>query len=323
MICGSEGNNMKRPIFIVGLPRSGSTLWLNIFAQNPDILRMGEMLFLTPWRKDFRYFLRKEIGDLSSDENVEKMADLIFSDQKIIGLTGSFWWNEMGRINDPHLKKVIQERIKESDRSIESIFKSIVEEVSAYKGYKRFCVKFPVYPNFLPRLRKWYPESKIVHIVRDPRAMAVSKMNDPGGTQMRLQRRPWMKFFYRQLMIIFVIIQYIWTSRLHSRFKTLPNYALFRYEDLLSEPEIVVKRLCEFTGTAFVPEMLSPKEGQASSITGRQESGFNRKAATHWRRFISPFWEKIITFFTRESMKRFGYDCERYPVFTNIEPVAK
>ena len=306
---------MKNPIFIVGLPRSGSTLWLNIFAQNPEICRMGEILFLTPWRRDFRYFLKRYVGDLSSDENVGKMVELLFSRKWLPGITGSFWYHDIGKVTKTELKERLRRRICDSDRSLGSIFKVIIEEMAAFQGYRRCCVKFPVYVNHVPQLLKWYPDCKIVHITRDPRAMAISRTNDPGGTQQKIKKYPQLEFVIRKIMIAFVIIQYIWTSKLHCSYKGIKNYALFRYEDLLAEPEKVVKKLCEFTEIDFVPEMLAPKKGQASSVTGKQQNGFNKKAASHWKKVISPFEEKLISFFTRASMKRFGYDPRKHPVY--------
>jgi hypothetical protein len=298
---------LEKPIFIVGLPRSGSTLLLNIFAQNPEIFRVGEMLYLTPWRKDFRYFFRKQIGDLSKEQNIKKMINLIFTHEWIPGLTGSFWYNDIEKVNDPQLKKILYQKILESDKSLENVFKIIIEEVTSFKGFKRCCVKFPVYLNHVPDLIKWYPDCKIIHITRDPRAMAVSRMSDPGGTLLKLRKYPSLGFIIKKIMTFFVIIQYIWTSRLHIKFKKYENYALFRYEDLLSKPEQVVKELCDFAEIKFVPEMLYPKEGQASSINGKKRSGFNKNAAIHWESVISPINKKMITILTKSSMKRFNY----------------
>ncbi|MGA1869161.1 MAG: sulfotransferase family protein [bacterium] len=308
---------MENPIFIVGLPRSGSTLWLNILAQNPKIYRMGEMLFLTPWRKDFRYFLKKQVGDLSCERNIEKMIELIFSRKQLPGITGSFWHYDIEKVIDHHLKKVLFSKIRESDKSLESIFKIIIEEITAFKGYSRCCMKFPVYVNYVPQLRKWYPQCKIIHIIRDPRAMAISRINDPGGTQIKIKKYPRLSSIIKNIMIFFVIVQYIWTSKLHCKYKAIDNYALFRYEDLLAEPESVVKKLCEFTELNFEPEMCDPKAGQASSVTGEKRKGFNKKAATHWRKVISSFEERVILLLTKASMRRFEYDPQNHPIFLN------
>lgn len=307
---------LESPIFVVGLPRSGSTLWENIIARNPKIMRLAEVLFLTPWRKDFRYFIRTRVGELSNGKNIEKMIELIFSNETILGITSSFWrFENIGAVKDPKLKKEICKKILESDKSLGSIFKVLIEEITRFSGYNRCCVAFPVYINYVHTLLDWYPKCKVIHVTRDPRAIAISKTNDPSGTAKRIKKYPRLAFFIRKIMIFFVVVQYVWTSKLHCKYNRIKNYSLFRYEDLLTEPERVIKELCEFAEIDFVPEMLEPEEGMASSVTGGKYKGINRKAASHWKNVISPFEKWIITLLTKRSMKRFDYDPENHPVF--------
>jgi len=312
-------NDLDKPIFIVGLTRTGSTLWHNIISSDPNVLRLGAMLFLDPWHKDFRYFIRKKVGDLSIEKNIEKMINLIFSSDIIHGITRTFFVVDIKNVNDPHLKKTLYYKILESDKSLGSVFKILMEEITHFCGYNRFCVKFPVYVNHIPELLQWYPKCKIIHITRDPRAIALSRTNDPGGTAKKIKKYPYLSFFIRKIMIFFVIIQYIWTSRLHCKYRNIENYALFRYEDLLSNPEKVIKKLCGFAEIDFVPEMLEPQKGnekgQTSSLTGKKQKGFDKEAAYRWTTKISAFDKKIITLLTKGSMKRFGYVPRSHPVF--------
>jgi hypothetical protein len=301
---------MENPIFIVGLPRSGSTLWLNILAQNHKICRINEIHYLTPIKRDFRYFLKKNVGNLKKDKNALKMVELIFSQKRILGIHESFWIYEIRNIKDTKFKNILQKRLLESDRSLGSIFKIIIEEISAVRGYSRCCVKFPVYVNYVDRLLDWYPQSKVIHITRDPRAIVISRINDPRirrGITRKLRNLHHSNYFIKLTMICFVSAQYIWASKLHCKFNKLSNYALFRYEDLLSEPERVIKKLCSFTEIDFIPEMIAPEEGQPSSITRKKYKGFNKNSATNWMKVITPSEKKLITGLTRGSMKRFGY----------------
>ena len=68
---------LHSPIFIVGPHRAGSTLWHNVISMCPGVMRLTDPRFLSERRhKSFSYFLKTEIGDLSLDENVEKMIEL-------------------------------------------------------------------------------------------------------------------------------------------------------------------------------------------------------------------------------------------------------
>lgn len=298
--------NIDNPIFIVGLHRSGSTLWFNLITMNPTIFGIEEMHFLTPpWRKDFRYFLKTSVGDLSKQENVREMIELMFSGKRIPGIHGDFWYYEAKNYAEENLKEKISSRIIASDRSLGSIFKALIEEIPLHYGVNRCCVHFPVFVNYIPQLRDWYPNAKIIHIVRDPRAMAVSRANFKGQRKLR----------NRKMMMLFAVLQYAWTSWLHSRYNGMRNYGLFRYEDLLADPERTVRELCNFAEIDFVPQMLEPREGQVSSVTGTKTSGFNKKAASHWKQVITPMEEKVITLLTSNSMQRFEYDPIHHPIY--------
>jgi hypothetical protein len=243
------------------------------------------------------------------------MIELIFSRRWEPGIASPFWYYDIKEVNNYDFKTILSDRMMKSNKSLESIFKIIIEEITASKGYSRCCMKFPVSVNYVPKLVEWYPECKIIHITRDPRAIAISKTNDPGGTQKIIERHPYLRFAIRKMMINYVLLQYIWATKLHCKYNEIKNYALFKYEDLLAEPENTIRRLCEFTDIDFFQEMLNPKAGQASSITGKTHKGFNKKAATHWKESIHPYEEKIITRLTIKSMKRFEYNPHIHPVF--------
>jgi len=301
------------PIFIVGLPRTGSTLWLNIITRNPAVFGIGEMLVLTPlWRRDLRYFLKTQVGDLLERENVKRMVDLMFSGKRIPGISSSFWRYEVQAHDSPELKERIVHRLQGTKPGPRTVFQAIIEEMPRHHGFSRCCVKFPVFVNHVPELVKWYPRCRVVHIIRDPRAMAISRALFRGERRLR----------QRQLTILFASLQYVWTSKVHDRLSSLPNYGLFRYEDLLANPAGTIRDLCDFVEIEFRPQMLEPYAGQASSLTGTKSGGFNRKPGTHWTEAISPFEKCVITALTRSSMRRFGYDPENHPIFldSHVEP---
>ena len=134
--------------------------------------------------------------------------------------------------------------------------------------------------------------------------MAVSRAKFEGQRRLR----------NRKMTMLFATLQYVWTSKLHGKYCGIQNYSLIRYEDLLADPEKTIYELCNFAEIDFVPQMLKPKEGQASSLTGEKSSGFNKGAILHWKKAIHPTEEKIITLLTSKSMKRFGYDLIEYSV---------
>lgn len=320
---------MKSPIFIVGPHRGGSTLWHNLISICPGVMRLTDPRFLSNWRhKDFRYFLNTQVGDLASDRNIDKMVELCFSKKELPGLDSTFWkFKNIQVTNDPQLKGEISCRINKSDRSLGAIARIFIEEITRFSGCERACVKFPVDVGHIAELLRWFPECKIVHITRDPRALAVSKSNDPSGTAMKVVEHPRFARLIRKLAVWSTIAHYRLSAKQHLRFQGLSNYRLFRYEDLLAEPERVLRELCEFTETDFTEKMLEPQKGhhehQPSSLTGKRQKAFDPAAATRWRTVISrsDYW--LISCLTCRSMKQLGYNPKTHPIFAKTKQLAQ
>ena len=153
---------MKPPIFIVGLPRTGSTLWSNVIGSHPDITKFTEVHLLSPWHRDFRYTLKNKVGDLSQKNNITRLIEVMFSrDHKIDPTNTIWWWRQIRSLEKKGLKEALYKRIIASeDRDIGSIFKILIEEATRCQGSNRAVVKFPVYPAYLGELIKWWRNSR-------------------------------------------------------------------------------------------------------------------------------------------------------------------
>jgi sulfotransferase family protein len=318
-------NTYEPPIFVMGLPRTGSTLLENIIGRSPGVLELAEVLYLSPWRRDFRYFLRTRVGDPWRDENLRKMVEIIFSEHDPIpGITGSFWRMGGGikAIGESALKERVLDSLKASDRSLASILRILLKEITLFNDCRKCSVAFPVYISHLGTLLEWFPDARVIHIARDPRAIAISKTNDPGGTALYNQKYPYLKFFIRKAMIAFVIVQYIWASRVHAKFRDQPNYLLVKYEDFIMDPEATVKRVCEFAKIGYNPEMLeqSHDRAQRSSISGEVRTKADARAALKWMNVITPFEKFLVTFLCKRGMARFGFDPDSHPVYAGLRP---
>jgi len=310
------------PIFIVGPHRAGSTVWHNLVSMCPGILRLGEPWFIGPRRyKDFRYFLKSQTGSLSSDQQLRKLVQISLSRSEAPGLQHKFWrFDTMSDEQLSNLESPIYKRLQQSDRSLKSFVHAYLDEVLLQSGERRICMKFPVDVANVPDLIDWYPDCKIMHLTRDPRGLAMSKTNDPSGTALRTLQHPNLAWAIRKSAVCFVTREYGRLSRLHKRFQNLPNYRLFRYEDLLADPEHNARQLCHFIGEPYTPDILDLEKGrhehQPSSLTGNKKKTLDPSAALHWQSNISPFDLWFINNFAKQSMRRFGYNPESHPIYS-------
>jgi hypothetical protein len=295
----------------------------------PGMLRLPEARFLgAPRQKDFRYFLRTQVGALSEDGSVEKLVRFCFSGRSVPGLGGALWkWKGMTWANKQALHESIALRIKQSDCTLGAIARIIIEELTLFSGCSRACVKFPVDVRYIPELMNWFPDGKVVHITRDPRALAMSKSNDPSGTAPLVQRHPYCAWPIRKAALAVVISNYRLSAKMHCRLKGESNYRLFRYEDLLADPEKTLRELCRFIDTEFLDDMLEPQKGehehQPSSLTGKQQKAFDAEAAIRWQGVISPLDNFLVAAATRSSMEQLGYAPATHPIFQKNQASEK
>jgi len=244
------------------------------------------------------------------------------------GLETTFWrFDGVAVIDNPELKPAIARRVKESDRSVGAVATIIIEELVRLSGGSRAVAPFPVDIPYVPELMQWFPDARIMHITRDPRALAVSKFNDPNGTSRLVSRFPRLGWLIRKMMVGFIIVEYRKFARYHRRYKNFKNYRLFRYEDLLADPEKTLREACSFTECPFTPDILEPEKGQhgnqISSLTGKRTKSFDNDAALRWQKVISPFDNWLITKLTGASMKALDYDPDSHPIFRHEAIEAK
>jgi hypothetical protein len=292
---------MNEPVFILGCSRTGSKIYMSILNDYSPINITQELHYLnTPWRnifyrKDFVRMVKNKIGDLNDNKNVSKLIDLIYSKK----LEGSFWdFIEKRNLNKYNLEK----KILNSDRSFKIIFKIILEEHAEANNKKIYGAKFPVNSSYIRLLMEWFPNSKIVFLIRDPRAIFASLS---GGFRKKITSKN--KIFNTRILLMFsTILQFNKAVKNYKKYSQRENYFLIRFEDIITQPEKYLKRLCNFLEIEFKKEMLLPSVFDSSFKT-KQNKGFDRDTLNRWKKHISPIDEKIIKFFTYRQMKELKY----------------
>jgi hypothetical protein len=297
-------------IFIVGLSRSGTTLMRNILNQSDWIAISRENHFLghlvgaEGMRQKFRKF-----GDLSNDENVHKLVDHLYSG----GSERSSWFRRASshwrwitrRIN----RQDFTQKLLETDRSERAFFILLMQLFAEKKGKPIMGEKTPAHFRYVETLLNWFPEAKIIHMMRDPRGIFVSEW--------RRRQKEAQSFPYQQLkrlpflMKLVILLQTTITWREGARRcrenqgKYSVNYYTQHFENLVSDPERQVKEMCDFIGVPFQSSMLE----QTVVSLGFQEkqTGFDADAADRWKKHITPGIDAWFRFWLGDDMKKFGY----------------
>lgn len=283
----ANGTGSQRPIFIVGCPRSGTTLLQLMLHAHPAIAIPPENRFLLEM-----YDNREQFGDLRERGNRRKVAQFIVRRRRSK-------LRDFGLDPDQTLRRIVREA-PTVGAAAEVVFRSYAERF----GKRRWGDKRPAYIQRLDVVLRLFPDAQIIHIVRDGRDCVSS-----------LKRMPWWEGGSMSAIRIWraAIIK---GRRARAR---LPEHAYIevRYEDLVTNPDVELRRLCAFLDEDFDEAMLEPHRFADVAVPERKvwhsrTAQAVDDAATHrWRRDLEPWELSLFEFVAARQMRLHGYALSR------------
>jgi len=298
-------------IFIVGVSRSGTTLMRRILNSSDQIAITDKNHFLghvIP-SEGARYKFRK-FGDLSDDDNVRKLVDYIYlggleKDFKKFRYWSFHWqWIIKWIDREDFLRKVL-----DSDRSERALFTVMMQVYADHRGKPIMGEKTPIHFRYVPTLMEWFPDGKVIHMLRDPRAVFASELRT---RQQEAVTTPFKQLKRVDLLFkLYIVLQTTVTwfeniircSGYKKRYRD--NYYLLRFEDLVNDPEKHIRKLCDSLGVDFQDKML--EQAVVSKGFKLGQAGFDTEAATRWKKMIDPWINSWFSFWFGKYLKEFGY----------------
>ena len=298
-------------ISIVGVSRSGTTLMRYVLNCSDQIAIVDENHFmghLVP-TEGARYKFRK-LGDLSNDDNVRRLVEYVYSGEleesfKKFGDMGYHWHWIIRRVD----REDFLQRILNSDRSERALFTIMMRVFADQKGKPIMGEKTPAHLRYVPTLLEWFPNGRIIHMIRDPRSVFVSEL--------RRRRKCPVTVPYRQLrrigplFTLFVVLQttLAWFESVscYQKYRALypNNYYPLKFEDLVTVPETHIKKVCDFLGVEFKATMLDQMVFSGGFQAG--QSGFDVQAASRWKDNIPRWVNAWFLLWFRKYLRELGY----------------
>ena len=216
----------ERPIFIVGTERSGSNLLRLILNAHPAIAVPHPPHVL-------RYFASLEAGygDLTDVENLDNLA------------------GDVLRLLDTHIHpwEIPIDRARlvgDADpKDLFGIFAGLYDQYADVSRKPRWGCKSTFMLHHVDRIFARYPEAKLLLLVRDPRDVAASSKVSVFNPFLPIRTA---RLWARQQRLGISLSESLGETRL----------LLQTYEDLISEPERSVTKICSFLDTDFDEGML-------------------------------------------------------------------
>ena len=270
-----------KPIFIVGVGRSGTTLIRQMINCHSQIAIPYESHFIT------KYLSKKNLyGQLSVDENLSALVDDILSEPILKN------WDYVPG------KKQILDSIAERDMA--SIFSAFFSQYALHHDKLIWGDKSD-YLHQMHKIKSLYPQAKFIHIVRDGRDVALSVMKMKWGPNNIREAANWWSEHVR--------LGYSMGRMLSSK-----QYYEVRYEDLVADPEKYLNEICRFVGVNFESKMLEffkdSKKFIPQTLLNQHynaDKGADTSRSNAWEREMSPLDCEIFQQIAGNVLKEMGY----------------
>jgi Sulfotransferase family len=275
------------PVFVVGPPRSGTTLTARLLGELPRLFMPGETHFLEDiYRREAR-----------GGELPPRLAGIIARLRTLYG-----------RFNEPADQQRIDtlweaaafERELTRCRSLAEVLQTFMSLQAASAGKPRWGNQVPRDVFELDTILRLFPGARIIACIRDPRDFLVSYRDkwtiSTEGARLRRLYHP-------------LLTSYLWKASaraiLAGQRRCGGAIHVTRYEDLVREPATRLRELCAFIGEDFDPRLLATRFSNSS--TGARLAGIATSSAGRWREDLPVEDAYFAQRICGPVMRQFGY----------------
>lgn len=286
----AAGELIDHAVFVTGRGRSGSSLLLRLFDGHPQVYPIPrESRLLTEVAPALR-----ESGD--RDAVAKFLADHFAEYTGEAQAEAARRFHEGAARLDPASPTLARDLIG-----------LVLHALAAARdpaGARCFLEKTPKNEAHLDEIFASFPQARVVHLVRDPRAVYLSnKRSDAFRMEPDFAARQWVKSLGCIL-------------RQTTKFARAPQIQVVRYEDLIGRPRETLEGLCGFIGVDFDEALTRPTvqgapwRGNAYGEDATASSGIEASKADAWRGEITEEENRAIVAEARFEMSLLGYPLE-------------
>lgn len=289
---------MTDPIFICGHRKSGTTVFKSLLDGHKDLL-----VYPTDLNLLYLYFPNFIKNNLDKKSRKERLETILFDDLKneleILNINTSF------SISD--FKKLFFRSLNENFENIKYIIECLIESYASILKIKKFIpvIKETSIEIYYHEIKSWFPNSKFIQLVRDPRDNYASLKSG-------------VKPYYSSLGEdeFHTLSSLIYRVRVGLEFSGILNksqdFKVVKFEDLGKDLEQEMIRVCHFLNIIFSEILLKPtilkQSYTGNNFNKLKFKKFSNKNINNWDKRITKDEVKIIEFFLKNQFRIFGYN---------------
>lgn len=289
------GKSDITPMFVVGAPRSGTTLIANILARHPQIFAPapGEThYFHDIWTR------RKVLGTLEDEMGLSQAADQLLT-------IFDRWDNPKAQkiVNTTITKDALLNRAHSLGKGYGALYYAFTSILAESVGKKYYCDDTPKHLFYLHTIFDHFPHAKVIGCMRDPRDFLASYKH----YWRKVLDSSRIKELYHPM-----ITSLLWqgSSNIllsHSNKCCRDRLIIVRYESLVQQPKAEVDRICHFLGFECSDNMLSI-ESHNSSFEDPTSHGIFTTSMGRWETVLSPEEIWCVQTLNRGNMRALHYE---------------
>jgi Sulfotransferase family len=270
------------PIFVIGAPRSGTTLLRIMLSSHPRIYIPPESDFIP------RLFLGRGRAAMSRRRALRNVR-IVLDNRRFLRE-----WR-----GDPLDPVSFVDGLDELTPA--AFLDALYRTYAAQHGAVRWGDKSPIYTHYVPLLAEIFPAGRFVHLIRDGRDAALSALaayRDRFYVDIYFAARSWE--------------HRVSAARMAGDRLGPDRYLELRYEELTVEPEATLRSLCDFLGESYDPAMREPQR------LGRDLLRLNGRHAPvrepphpnsgGWRTRLAPADQRLFDAVAAGLLDDLGYD---------------
>jgi hypothetical protein len=215
----------ENPFFIIGHPRSGTTLLRFMLASHSRIYIPEETGFLPHLLKPVRFHAPMSRAEI--EKCIDKIGKLNYLWRGLVDNPEEFY-NSLQEPTLPYL--------------IDALYRVQIAPFNA----RRWGDKTPLYIQYIEQLSHLFPKSQFIHVIRDGRDAALSARR-----KWQVQR-PYQDFYY----LIYNWARNVNIGRQAGLALGSTRYIEIFYEELVDNPVEILMSLCKFLNEDFETAML-------------------------------------------------------------------
>lgn len=270
--------------FFVGCERSGTTLTRAMFDSHPGLAVAEEFNFAMTLSRDAGRYAGPPLDAAAVVETVTTHPFF-------------FRWN----LAPEAVSKSVDEA---APQTLADVIRAVYAAYAEAQGKPRYADKNPRYVLHMPRLAALLPEARFVHIIRDGRDVALSLLDVRwGADSVEEAAMTWRKR--------------AGTGVREGRALGSSRYREVRYEELVGDPERIVRDLCVFLELSYDAGMLRYFERADKVLTTKRYPDEHphlfqppTSGLRDWRREMSPSDRALFESIAGDLLGQLGYEVE-------------